>query len=55
MHDTTYAFNGITGEVVILDPATGNTTPVTTLDPSASVIAGAAPAVPQRRRFSDEQ
>ena len=46
MNDTIYAFNAWTGQVGILDPTTGNITPVTTLDPSAAVIAGATPAVP---------
>jgi len=46
VNDTVYAFNGITGQVVILDPTSGLTTPVANLDPAAAVIAGAAPARP---------
>jgi hypothetical protein len=52
--DKIYAFNGITGEVDILDPTTGSTTPTTTLDPSAGVIAGAAPAVPRPHKRERE-
>ena len=44
--DTIYAFNGFTGQVVTLDLGTGVTTRVASLDPSAAVIAGAAPAHP---------
>ena len=46
MLDTIYAFDGITGQVDIVDPRTGNSTPVSTLSSSAGVIAGAAPALP---------
>ncbi|MBV8728504.1 MAG: hypothetical protein JO336_01720 [Acidobacteriia bacterium] len=44
-----YAFDGITGEVDILHPMTGDTTPVTTLNP-AIPIAGAAAARRERSR-----
>lgn len=46
VHDKIYAFDASTGQVDIVDPTTGDATPVTTLDPSAGVIAGVAPAGP---------
>lgn len=46
VRNTIYAFDAIAGQLDILDLTTGNATPVTTLDPSAGVIAGAVPAVP---------
>jgi hypothetical protein len=46
LHDTVYGFNGITGEVVTLDPMTGATTTVSILKEEAAVIAGAAPLHP---------
>lgn len=46
VNDTVYAFNGLTGQVVVLDVTNGETTVVTDLDPEAGVIAGAAPARP---------
>jgi hypothetical protein len=46
VNDTIYAFDGLTGQVVILDVTNGHTTVVTDVDPVAGVIAGAAPARP---------
>ena len=46
VNDTIYAFEGLTSQLVILDPTTGLTSPVTSVDPAAAVIAGAAPAHP---------
>ena len=46
VNDTIYAFNGWTGQVVVLDVTNGHTTVVTDVDPGAGVIAGAAPARP---------
>jgi hypothetical protein len=46
VNDTVYAFNGWTGQVVVLDVTNGHTTVVTDLDSTAGVIAGAAPARP---------
>ncbi len=46
VNDTIYAFNGFTGQVVVLDVTNGHTTVATDLDPNAGVIAGAAPARP---------
>jgi len=44
VNDTIYAFNGLPGQVLVLDVTNGHTTVVTGLDPEAAVIAGAAPA-----------
>jgi hypothetical protein len=52
--DTIYAFDGLTGQIDIVDHRTGDATPVSTLDPSAGVIAGATAVVLPRRRFIDE-
>jgi hypothetical protein len=46
VNNTIYASDGVTDQVVILDPTTGVTTPVSSLDPAAAVIAGAARAHP---------
>ncbi|MEO8050955.1 MAG: hypothetical protein ABI833_11115 [Acidobacteriota bacterium] len=46
VNDTVYAFNGFTGQEVVLDVTNGHTTVVTDVDPEAGVIAGAAPARP---------
>jgi hypothetical protein len=46
VNDTIYGFNGLTGQVVVLDVTNGHTTLVTDLDPEAGVIAGAVPARP---------
>jgi len=46
MDDTVYGFNAVTGQIVTVDVRTGQTTPVSDLDPAASVIAGATPARP---------
>jgi len=46
VNDTIYAFNASTGQVVILDVTSGQTTVVTDVDPAAGVVAGAAPAHP---------
>jgi outer membrane protein assembly factor BamB len=43
---TVYAFDPLAGEVVTLDVRTGQTTPVSTVDPAVGVVAGAAPARP---------
>jgi hypothetical protein len=50
INDTIYAFDAILGQVDILDPTTGDATPVSTLDASASVITGVAAAAPRRCR-----
>jgi hypothetical protein len=42
VHSTDYAFNDLTGEILELDLATGNTTPVGNFAPTAGVIQGAA-------------
>jgi len=36
----------VTGQVVTLDPTTGETTPVSDVDPEVGPVAGAAPARP---------
>jgi hypothetical protein len=46
VNGTIYAFNGFTGQVVVLDVTNGDTTVATDVDPEAGVIAGAAPARP---------
>lgn len=46
VNETIYAFEGLSGEVVILDPRTGCTSHATNIDPGASVIAGAVPVPP---------
>jgi hypothetical protein len=46
VNDTIYAFNASTGQVVILDVTSGQTTVVTDVDPAVGVVAGAAPAHP---------
>ena len=46
VNDTLYAFNAHTGQVVILDVMTGQITPVSDLDPAASLVGGATPARP---------
>jgi len=45
-NETIYAFNAWTGQVVTLDPTTGETTPVSDVDPEVGPVAGAAPARP---------
>ena len=42
--ETIYAFSVRTGHVVILDVSTGQTSPVSELDPAAGLIGGATPA-----------
>ena len=46
--ETIYAFSVRTGQVVILDVSTGQTSAVSDLDPAAGLIGGAAPAQPSR-------
>ena len=46
VNDTIYGFNAVTSKVVIIDLRTGQTTPVSTLDAAAGIIAGATPAHP---------
>ena len=46
VNETIYAFSVRTGEVVILDVSTGQTSVVSELDPAAGLIGGAAPARP---------
>jgi hypothetical protein len=46
VNDTVYAFDIFTNQVLVLDVTTGETTPVTGIDPAAGPIAGAAPASP---------
>ena len=50
INDKVYAFDAILNQVDILDPTTGDTTTVTALDPSAGIIAGAAPVRCERSR-----
>ena len=47
VHDTVYAFDVYTNQVLTLDLTTGQTTPVSDVDPAVmSLIAGATPARP---------
>ncbi len=43
VNGTVYAFNAATSQVVTLDLANGNTTFVSSLDPSAGLLGGASP------------
>jgi hypothetical protein len=46
VNETVYAFSVRTGQVVILDVSTGQTSAVSELDPAAGLIGGATPARP---------
>ncbi len=46
MNGTVYGFDPSAGQVVTLDVTTGQTNPVSTVDPAVMVVAGAAPARP---------
>ena len=46
VNETIYAFSVRTGQVVILDVSTGQTSAVSDLDPAAGLIGGATPARP---------
>jgi hypothetical protein len=46
MSGTVYAFDPVAGQVVTVDVTTGQTTPVSTVDPEVGVVAGATPARP---------
>jgi predicted outer membrane repeat protein len=51
VNGTIYAFDGSLGEVLALNPNTGATTFVSTLDPNAAIVAGAA-ATPEPASFA---
>ncbi len=53
INDAIYAFDAILGQVDVVDPKTGDSTPVATLDPSGGIISGAAPV--RRERCRDGQ
>ena len=42
-----YGFNGVTNQIVTLDVGNGTTSFVSEIDPSAGLIGGAAPAIPE--------
>jgi len=46
VNDTIYGFDTVTGQVVTVDLGTGQTTPVSDLDPAAGIIVGATPVHP---------
>jgi hypothetical protein len=46
VNDTIYGFDTVTNQVVTVDLGTGQTTPVSNLDPAAGIIVGATPVHP---------
>jgi len=47
VNGTSYMFNDVTGQIATIDLSTGTTSPIGPFDPSAGVIQGASPVVPE--------